>query len=198
MKEYSLLALWIFTLTYLFWGGAFFIQGFNLEFIAYIVMILVVVGGALLLSERANLPHWQLWLLSIWGLLHVLGGAIQIDDGVLFAYRIYPLLDLGGEFYILKYDQIVHMYFYGIAALLSHHVLCEVCKVRTHATLLSILAILVACGVGTLNEIIEFILSVNFESGVGGYANNMLDLIFNLMGAATAMILRNLFWKKLS
>jgi hypothetical protein len=43
-------------------------------------------------------------------------------------------------------------------------------------------------GAGALNEIIEFAATVIFpDTGVGGYVNNSLDLVFNLLGAVVAM-----------
>lgn len=196
MKEYSYLALWIFNLTYLFWGAAYFIQDLNIEFVIYVAVIFVIVGGVLLISEHANFPHWQLWLLSVWGIMHILGGAVETTDGALFAYRIYPVLDLGGEFYILKYDQLVHGYLYGLVALMSLHVLQRYIAARTPAWLVALLAVMTAVGVSTLNEIMEFIISLNLENGVGGYENTMLDIIFNLLGAILAITLYKIIsWK---
>jgi putative membrane protein len=196
MRAHSLLALWVFNLTYLFWGGAFFAQDLNHEFVIYVVVILAIIGSVLILSERAKFPHTLLWALSIWGLLHVLGGAVQTEDGVLFAWRMFPLLDLGGEFYILKYDQFVHAYLYGVVALMSRHVIRGYADPNASAFLVSATAILTAVGISVLNEIMEFIISLNLENGVGGYENTMLDLIFNLGGAIVAILLWHCFWKK--
>ena len=198
MREHSLLALWIFNLTYLFWGGAFFIQDLNHEFMIYVGVILLIIGGVLLISERAKFPHAYLWLLSFWGLLHVLGGAVETRDGVLFAYRIFPILDLGGDFYILKYDQFVHGYLYGVVALMAHHVITQVIKVQREGLLVGLLAVFTSVGISVLNEIMEFIISLNMQNGVGGYENTMLDLIFNLAGATIAIIAVSVFWKKQS
>lgn len=197
MKERGSLALWIFNAVYLVLGGLYFLQDLNLEFVIYVAVIIAIVGGVLLTTSYTKFPHWLLWLLSFWGLFHVLGGAVQIDGGVLFGYRIYPLLDLGGDFYILKYDQVVHMYLYGVVALMAHHLLRSVLAIKAHTKLVVLFSIMASVGVSVLNEIMEFIISLNMENGVGGYENTMLDLIFNLSGATLALLVYQLYcWKK--
>jgi putative membrane protein len=187
MKEQSSWALWIFNATYLFWGGAFFLQDFNLEFVIYVAVIIIIMGSVLLTVSYTDFPHWLLWLLSLWGLLHVLGGAVQIDGGVLFGYHLYPFLDLGGDFYILKYDQVVHLYLYGVVAMMAYHLLRNILTIKGHTTLLFLIAVMASVGVSALNEIMEFSIAVTVEqNGVGGYENAMLDLIFNLSGAVIA------------
>jgi putative membrane protein len=129
--------------------------------------------------------------------VHVLGGAVHIDGGVLFGYRIYPFLDLGGDFYVLKYDQVVHMYLYGVVALMAHHLMRTTLAVRAHTKLVALFSVMAAVGVSVLNEIMEFIISLNMKNGVGGYENTMLDLIFNLSGAVVAVCLYQWSnWKK--
>jgi Predicted membrane protein (DUF2238) len=187
MKEYQHLALWVVTAGYLFWGGVYFIQDFNLEFVIYVGVIVAILGTVFSTVSYTKFPLWQLWLLSLWGLLHVLGGAVQTLDGVLFAYKVYPLLDLGGDFYILKYDQIVHMYLYGVVALMAYHLFTTKWR-DAKGWLVALAAVLTSLGVSSLNEIMEFLIAVTIErNGVGGYENAMLDLIFNLSGAIIAI-----------
>lgn len=48
---------------------------------------------------------------------------------------------------------------------------------------------LMGCGFGAINEIVEFLAVVALpETGVGGYANTLLDLVFNFVGALSAVI----------
>jgi uncharacterized membrane protein YjdF len=197
MKDRATMALWIFNAAYLVLGGAYFLQDLNFEFVIYVAVIVVIMGGLLLTTAYTKFPHWLLWLLSLWGLMHILGGAVQIDSGVLFGYRIYPFLDLGGDFYVLKYDQVVHMYLYGVVALMAHHLMRITLAVRSHTKLVALFSIMAAVGVSVLNEIMEFLISLNMKNGVGGYENTMLDLIFNLSGAIVAVCLYQLgSWKK--
>ena len=61
-------------------------------------------------------------------------------------------------------------------------------KIKHNKILLSLIIILIASGIGAFNEIIEFFAVVFFNAakGVGGYFNNALDLVFNLIGAIIA------------
>lgn len=174
-----------FNALYIILAGAYFVRDLNFEFIIYVAVIVAIMIGVFGTLHVTRFPAWQLWLFSIWGLLHVLGGAVKTIDGVLFAYHIYPFLDLGGEFYILKYDQIVHMYLYGVVAAMAFHWLHTVLQIKSCSTYL--LAVLIAVGIGGLNEIMEFLISLNLANGVGGYNNTMLDMIFNLAGAIVAI-----------
>ncbi len=171
-------------------GGVYFIQDSNLEFVIYVGVI--VAAFALLFGTLrvTRFPSYIVWLVAIWGLLHILGGAVQTPDGVLFAYRIYPFLDLGGDFYILKYDQVVHAYLYGVMALVFLHVLQTPLKARGPGWVIFLVALMASMGVSALNEIMEFLIAVNLERhGVGGYENAMLDLVFNFAGAALFLLI---------
>ncbi|MEX0917619.1 MAG: DUF2238 domain-containing protein [Candidatus Paceibacterota bacterium] len=186
-----------FTLAYLLAGGYFFAQDSNLEFVIYVGVI--VAAFALLFGSLhiTKFPSYILWLISIWGLLHVLGGAVMTQDGVLFAYRIYPFLDLGGEFYILKYDQVVHMYLYGVMALVFRHILIVSLSARGPMWVILLTALMASMGVSAMNEIMEFLIAINLERhGVGGYENAMLDLVFNFAGAFVALCVVQLLGRR--
>ena len=186
--------LYIFTGGYLSLGGIYFLRDFNFEFVIYVAVIIVIFAGVLFTLNKTKFPIWSLWLLSIWGLMHVLGGAVETPDGVLFAYRIYPFLDAGGDMYILKYDQVVHAYLYGLVAVMSYQLISRVFAVKYFSYLVALIAILVSVGISALNEIMEFLIAVSLErNGVGGYDNAMLDLIFNLSGALLAMVIYRQF-----
>jgi putative membrane protein len=178
-----------FSAFYLLGGAFFFLSRGNLEFVIYVGVIVGVFALLFGTLKITQFPVYILWLVSIWGLLHVLGGSVQTVDGVLFAYKIYPLLDWGGDFYILKYDQVVHAFLYGVMALVFWHVLTHTLKVTQPKWILVILALMASMGVSAMNEIMEFLIAVSIENnGVGGYENAMLDLIFNFSGAVIGMV----------
>ena len=182
--------LYIFTLSYLGLGGLYFLQDFNFEFIIYVAVIVIIFVGVIATLPHTRFPLWMLWLLSIWGLMHVLGGAIQTPDGVLFAYRIYPFLDGAGDMYILKYDQVVHSYLYGLVSVMTYFLFKSICNVTSHRTFAVLVAILVSVGISALNEIMEFLIAISLErNGVGGYENAMLDFVFNLGGAVIGVLI---------
>lgn len=176
--------------------GWFYAQSLNYEFLAYVATIAVVTALLFGTLRYSRFPSYILAGVTFWGLLHMLGGSVQTVDGVLYAYRIFPFLDGGGEFYILKYDQVVHAFLYGIVGLMFLHLLREVVGIKTHRIFIAATAIFAAAGFSIVNEIVEFIAAVNIpENGVGGYHNTVLDMIFNLGGAAIAIIGYTL-WRK--
>ena len=177
-----------FSTLYLLAGGIYFLRDINNEFVIYVAVIVAIFIGVFTTLRHTKFPLWMLWLLSLWGLMHVAGGAVQVDGGVLFAYKIYPFLDWGGDFYILKYDQVVHAYLYGLVGLMAHHTLRIPLQVKEHTFLVGLAAAMISLGISGLNEIMEFLIAVTLEeNGVGGYENAMLDLIFNFSGAVLAL-----------
>lgn len=195
LKKHPLIV--VFNLLYLIIGGLYFLRDLNHEFVIYVLVIVGLLGFIFATHHHSKFPAWMLWLFSFWGLMHVLGGAVETRDGVLFAYRIYPLLDLGGDFYVLKYDQVVHFYLYGVFAIMFHHIFRSMFKVRKYALAIAFFAVLAAVGFSALNEIMEFLIAISLErNGVGGYHNAMLDLIFNLAGAITGVALLRVFGRR--
>ena len=182
--------LYLFNASYLTVGGIYFLQDLNFEFVIYVGVIIGLLIGLFYLQRIIRFPLWMLWLFSIWGLMHVLGGMVPTPDGVLFAYRIYPFLDLGGDFYILKYDQVVHAYLYGVQAIMYYYIIRSFFGVKGYEFGVWFLAALTSLGFSGLNEIMEFLIAISLErNGVGGYENAMLDLIFNFSGAVIALAL---------
>jgi hypothetical protein len=179
-----------FSALYLIAGGIYFARDFNNEFVIYVAVIVAIFAGVFATLRTTQFPIWMLWLLSVWGLMHVAGGAVPTPDGVLFAYKIYPFIDYGGDFYILKYDQVVHGYLYGLVAMMSYHVLRVPLAIRGNGLLVVLAAVLISVGVSALNEIMEFLIAITLErNGVGGYENAMLDFIFNLSGAVIGVLI---------
>jgi putative membrane protein len=182
------LAVLAFTVLYLVIGGFYFLQDSNLEFVIYVGVIVAVFAVLFGTLKTTKFPTYILWLISIWGLMHILGGSVQTPDGVLFAYRIHPFLDLGGDFYILKYDQVVHGYLYGVMTLVFVHLIRVPLRAAGPVWIVFITAIMASMGVSAMNEIMEFFIAVTLErNGVGGYENAMLDLVFNCAGAIVAL-----------
>ncbi|GAA1477049.1 hypothetical protein GCM10009623_14950 [Nocardioides aestuarii] len=175
-----------FSALYLAAGSVWFLRTANSEFVIYVLVIVVLLGGVLRAQRTAQWPTWMLWGFSIWGLMHVLGGAVEIGDHVLFAQHLVPFIDRGGDFYVLKYDQVVHGYLYGLVAMMSHHVLRHVFAIRGHDVAVAVSAVLIALGISSLNELMEFLISLTMANGVGGYDNTMLDFCSNFTGAVVA------------
>jgi len=153
----------------------------NFEFLLYIGVVLVV--GALVVwkQRKVKFDLMILWGLTIWGLLHMAGGDNQVGDDVLYGLQLIPV--------VLRYDQFVHAFGFGTATLVCHHLLQPylregIDRWRT----LSVLIVLMGCGLGAINEIIEFIAVKTIkDTHVGGYDNTLWDLIFNLIGGVFAV-----------
>ena len=161
----------------------------NFEFVLYVGVVLAV-GGLILWRQRAvqfDLPI--LWGLTIWGMLHLAGGNIDVGDGVLYNVMLLPIVP--APYHIVRYDQVVHTFGFGVATLVCYHLLKPYLRDRiTRWRTVGILVVLMGSGVGAINEIIEFIADVTVpETNVGGYENTAMDLVCNLIGGILAVIL---------
>lgn len=182
------LAILVFTALYIAFFGFQFVRELNFEFIAYIGLIIAIFAFLYGTLHLSRFPNYILGGISLWGLLHMIGGSVMVGGAVLYAYRIFPFFDGGGDFYVLKFDQVVHAYLYGVVALMFLHLLREVLNIKSHTILVAFISIFAAAGIGGLNEIIEFAAVVVLpETGVGGYENTVLDIIFNTLGAGVAV-----------
>ena len=178
-------------------GFVFYSQS-NYEFLIYIGVIILFFLAFLFSNKKVQFSNTVLWGLTVASLLHMSGGAVLVGDGVLYGVTLWPLSD---TYEIFKYDQFVHMFGFAVATLAVYEILqVHLKKPIKGWVALSIVIIMAGLGIGALNEIVEFIVSrVTPKSGVGGYINTLLDLVFNLVGAILAMIyirLRVVPWSK--
>ena len=187
----ALLAVNIFVVLGFSW---YYLQALNYEFLAYAGTIAVVTAVLFGTLRWTRFSTSIILGVTLWGLLHMLGGSVQTVDGVLYAYRIFPFFDGGGDFYILKMDQVIHAFLYGVIGLMFYHLLREIIGIKSHTILVAAIAIFAAAGFSIINEIVEILTEVNLQNtGVGGYHNTVLDMIFNLTGAAVAVIAKVIF-----
>lgn len=152
----------------------------NYEFILYAGVVVVLAAWILAKQPSVQFDPVILWGLSLWGLLHMAGGNIRVGDEVLYNLQLIPR--------VLRYDQLVHAFGFGTATLACFHILKGMLNPETPRGLtLIILVALMGCGLGALNEIVEFIaVKLLPETNVGGYDNTLWDLVFNLIGAGIA------------
>lgn len=178
-----------FTVLYTAAFSAYFILHFNVEFIAYVAVIVFIFALLYGTLDKTRVPAYILAGLSLWGLMHMLGGSLPTADGVLYNWEMYPFFDGGGDLYILKFDQFVHAYLYAVVALLFLHLLRHYFGNRHSQILIGFIAVSAAMGVGAMNEIIEFIAVLTVpDNNVGGYHNTALDIVFNFIGALIAVL----------
>ena len=167
----------------------------NTEFVFYIVVMAVLITSLVLVHRRVNFSNGVLWGMSCWGLLHMAGGLVRLPEAftengaqpVLYSWWI--ITDL------LKYDQVVHTFGFGITTWVCWQILRSNIKKQTGQSPepsygLCILSAAGGMGFGALNEMIEFIATLTIpETNVGGYNNTGWDLVFNLIGCALAAII---------
>ncbi|MBK5932661.1 hypothetical protein CCR78_01460, partial [Rhodovulum imhoffii] len=111
------------------------------------------------------------------------GGGVPVGDSVLYAAVLVPVVE-NAEMTILKYDQAVHAYGFGVTAWLLHHLLVRHYPPARGSLSALAFPALGAMGLGAVNEIVEFIAVLAVpETNVGGYVNTALDLVFNAFGA---------------
>lgn len=177
----------LFTLVYLIIFSAFYLNIRNYEFLLYVVVVLFFLLLIGLTLKKTNFDYWVLGGLSLWGLLHMMGGGIRVGEGVLYGVKLLDLYNTG-EFFILRFDQLVHLLGFAVATLLILQLLEKNYERKLGPKVFYFVAVLAGMGLGALNESIEFLAVVILpETGVGGYYNTSLDLVFNMLGALTAV-----------
>lgn len=182
-----------FTLAYVLAFTAYYISIKNYEFLWYVAVLVFFFGLILCTISRSNFPPFILWGLSLWGLLHMAGGGLKVGGEVLYRLHLIPIIG-SGELFILKYDQVVHFFGFGVSTLVVYHLLKPYLNDRTNWKVVYPILVVAGSGMGVLNEIVEFIavLAVS-NTGVGGYGNTLLDLVFNTLGAVAAVFIIHFF-----
>lgn len=123
--------------------------------------------------RRLDLGWKALGPLQVLLVLHMLGG-ITSSHGV----RLYDCHVAFG----LTYDKVVHAYAGFAAALVVFTVLSR--SLPRHVPFANLVSVLVVMGIAALWELVEYAAYALIPlSGVGGYDNNMQDMLANLLGA---------------
>jgi uncharacterized membrane protein YjdF len=190
----SVLAL-LFTGCYLLFFGVYAIFRSNIEFVYYGAVIFIVFLLLVKYRKRLQISFSSVMGLSIVELAHILGGNIVINN-----IRLYDIWLIDNVF---RYDNFVHIIAPVVVALvlfeMLKHYLHE--KILYNRTILCCLIILMVCGIGALNEVMEFGAVIFFDAKdrVGDYTNNAFDLVYNLLGSiigAVYIITRKEFKKE--
>lgn len=178
----------LFNLAYIVSFTAYYFLIRNFEFLWYIATLVFFFVLIALTLQRSKFDYVILWGLSIWGFLHMAGGGVVVGGDVLYRLHLIDIVG-SGDLFILKFDQLVHFYGFGVATLVVYHLLRPYLNEKTNWKVIYPILIVAGSGLGVLNEIVEFTAVVSLsETGVGGYGNTLLDLIFNTLGAAAATV----------
>ena len=165
-----------------------FLLNANHEFLIYVVVIIAV--AALIVATFSQVRYSFVCLigLAIWAVLHLAGGGIRVDGDVLYGLILIPISE---KYSILRYDQVVHAFGFGVATLVMYQLLANLLPQKDMKRFsVGLVVVMAGCGLGALNENIEFLLTVLLpQTGVGGYENTSLDLCSNLFGSLCGYLL---------
>ena len=153
----------------------------NYEFLTYAVIAFVVVLIIHFSDKHFSYPIYAKIGFLVWMFLHFSGGSFRYKGQSWYSLMILNLIP--EPYLILKYDQVLHFFFYFLTAIFLFSVIKKYLNSKSKFPIW-LLAVLAAMGIGALNEIMEFGAYVYYEeTGVGTYINNALDLVFNFLGA---------------
>ncbi|MEK7610232.1 MAG: DUF2238 domain-containing protein [Patescibacteria group bacterium] len=184
---------WLATINALYIAGfaIYYLSIRNYEFLWYVLVTSAIIGLILLTLPRTKFDNLILGGLSLWGLMHMAGGGVRLGGQVLYKLPILHLFG-SGESLVLKFDQLVHFFGFAVATLVFYHLLRPYLSTTINWRVLFPLIVLGGMGLGAFNEMIEFAAVVMLDqTGVGGYWNTSLDLVFNFIGALAAAVVIN-------
>lgn len=195
IREHPLLS--AFTLLYVIGFSVWSFAGGNTEFVFYSIVMVLAILGVLYMHTRVRFSTTVLWLLSIWGLLHMAGGNVRIPASLALDWaRENPegtrtvLYNLRPVAWLPKFDQFVHAFGFFTSTLASF----EAIRAAAGGTLrigfgILMAALLCGMGLGAVNEVVEFAATRVMTTNVGGYENTGWDLVSNLTGCILAVVL---------
>ena len=157
------------------WTVYGFSTGSELAF-PYLLWMLFAGGILLYVDGRVRFSTHVLVLLAGSGFCHLAGGHLVFDGILLYEQN------LG----VIGYDHLLHMVGMGTAGLAVWEATCW--RLRAISGIeAALVAFLGANAVGAIIEIGEYLATLTVPAArVGDYANNMQDLIANLLGACVA------------
>jgi len=186
----------IFNLAYIIAFTIYYLKIKHYEFVWYIIIMLILFALIALTIRKTNFNNLTLWLLTIWGVLHMVGGGVKYQGEVLYTLHLIPIW-VTENFYILKYDQFVHAYLYFVMVFIIWQLLKSNLKSKPNFTIIYPVIALISIGIGALNEVAEFAAVLSFpKTGVGGYYNTAWDIVFNTLGAILGVIVLHFKIKK--
>ncbi len=143
----------------------------------YLLWMLFAGSVVFLVDSRVRLSTEVLVLLSVAGFFHLAGGNVIIGDVFLYEYTWWGLVG---------YDHLIHILGLGTAGLAVWEATSQMLRAFGGKEA-AVVTFLGAHAAGTVIEIGEYLGTlVIHEVRVGDYANNMQDLIANMVGALLA------------
>ena len=147
-------------------------QEYIWEFFVYAILILAVILTSWAKTRHHPVPAWLLISVQMGIIMHFAGGLAIFHEKRLYDKIIFSI----------RYDKYVHVVNASLGAFLLYKLYFE--KHYLRGWIRDLQLIIMTLGIGTLVEIIEYLVTLTVTTnGVGGYDNNMQDLISNFMGA---------------
>ncbi|HYF90843.1 MAG TPA: alpha/beta hydrolase [Symbiobacteriaceae bacterium] len=186
---------WFMLCNFLVWSAVilFGYQWRRLEFYIYVLLVLLqLLGMSLvwLVLRRYRIPAWVLGFVEGAILLHLAGGTIFVNGT-----RLYDLVLLPGATgppwfsQIFRYDKLVHAYFAAVGVAGFRAMWPQLGMGDGRRPLSSLVIVLMVMGLCALVEITEYMGTKQIAlPEVGGYDNNLQDLLANFVGAAAAAV----------
>jgi len=141
------------------------------EFFFYASVIFTAIAYTWIKYRDLDVNISILVMIEITILIHFAGAFININGHRLYDFRLFDI----------RYDKFVHF----TNSVIGCYVILYLFQKNGYEVTKFILAISVlsTLGIGAIIEIIEFIVTLSVKhNGVGGYNNNMFDLLANLLG----------------
>ncbi len=147
------------------------------EFFVYAAVIMLGIAILWFVFRHYEFEGSTLLLVQLGILMHFSGAFVMVDH-----HRLYDQVLLG-----LRYDKYVH-FVNAFAATLLISRLFQIQKIALTRSN-NVFVVLVVLGLGAVIEIVEYMVVLTVPAnGVGGYDNNMQDLMANLAGACSFML----------
>lgn len=157
------------------------------EFFIYASSLTVGIGWLWWTFRRYPISASVLFWVQVGIVMHFMGAFVLIGDG-----RLYDQYVLG-----LRYDKFVHI----VNAMATTALVIRLLRLRIKAPVPldvfhALAALLIVLGLGAIIEIVEYLVVLTVPgNGVGGYDNNMQDLMANLFGSGVCAW-AHIVWRK--
>jgi uncharacterized membrane protein YjdF len=151
----------------------------------YLEVVAVLVALTALADRAAQFSRAMVAALTSLVILHLIGGLMTpVGDAPTF----YETWIVHG---VLKFDQVVHGYGTAVLTLACARLVVGLLGDSVRRGIgLAFVAALMACGLGALNELLEFLFGLNNPHlHAGGLENTGWDLAFNVLGAVVGAVL---------
>jgi hypothetical protein len=166
----------------------------NREFLLYVTVTSVLLALGMWAHFNIHFHILALMGLSLWGVAHMAGGLMPVPGTWPIGGATPVLYNLWLVPGLLKFDQLVHAYGFGLVTWICWQGLQRGFANRgvvvTPTFGLLTLCVAGGMGFGAMNEVVEFVATLTLpKTNVGGYENTGWDLVSNLVGGLTAAVL---------